>query len=142
MTHRRGGSVAKGALIAAGIGYALGILTAPKSGRETRRSLHLAATKAKTEAERNLKKLHSELSTLIAKGRHEASGMTAKAKDEFGAAISKAALTKDKARQLLSAIHEGEADNAELQKIIEEVKSAINHLKTYMVSNDEEKSKK
>ncbi len=140
MASERSGKVAKGALIAAGIGYAIGILTAPKSGRETRRSIHLAATRAKTEAERNLKNLHSDLSKLISRGKRDAADMTAKAKDELDEAIVKAGRAKDKARQLLSAIHEGEADDKDLQKAADEVKNAISHLKSFMASDVKAKS--
>jgi gas vesicle protein len=51
--------------IAAGAGYLVGILTAPKSGRKTRSDIKKTASKAKTEGEKKLKKLHSELREAI-----------------------------------------------------------------------------
>ena len=49
---KTGRKLAVGTLIGAGIGYLAGILTAPKSGRETRQDIKDATLKAKTEAER------------------------------------------------------------------------------------------
>ena len=54
-------AMATGALIAAGAGYLAGILTAPKSGKETRRDI----SKARSDSEKQLKKLHSDLNGLI-----------------------------------------------------------------------------
>ena len=54
------GKWAAGAVVAGVAGYVAGILTAPKSGKETREDIKHAATKAKTEAEKKLKELHSD----------------------------------------------------------------------------------
>lgn len=140
MAKQRAGKLAMGAALAAGIGYAAGILTAPKSGKQTRRDLQKAAVKAKKEAEARLKVLHSDLSDLIAKGKKQTKTATSKAKSELDEALVKAQAAKDKARQLLSAVHEGEADDKDLQKAIDEVKKATKHLKSF-VKNDTKNAK-
>ena len=60
-----GKKIAIGTIVAGAVGYVAGILTAPKSGKETRKDIGDAAVKAKNEAERKLKKMHSELTNPV-----------------------------------------------------------------------------
>ncbi len=130
--RKRDRNVAVGTLIAAGIGYAAGVLTAPKSGRETRRDIQRAALKAKKEAESNLKELYGELNKLIAKGKRAGTGLKADAEGEYKKALDKAQLAKKKAGEILSAIHEGDADDRDLDKAVKDIKKSIEHLRTYL----------
>ena len=130
--RKRDRNVAMGTLIAAGIGYAAGVLTAPKSGRETRKDIQKSAIKAKKEAEKKLKGLYAELTDLIASGKKRAVKIKAGAKDEFDEAINKAQTAKQKVGELLSAIHEGEAEDKDLQKAVRDVNKAIEHLRTFL----------
>ncbi len=132
MMSRRNRNFALGTILAAGLGYIAGILTAPKSGRETRQDIQSAAVKAKAEAEKKLKNLHSELSDLIDKGKQNAKNAGAAAKKELIEALAKAQFAKEKAREVLSALHEGDADDKDLKKAIAEVNKAIEHLKKYV----------
>ncbi len=113
MKINKKGKVAIGATLAAGAGYVAGILTAPKSGKDTRKDIAKTASKAKTEGEKQLKKLHSELNDLLAK-----------AKDKKGQAVDKAKAAKEKTRLLLSALHDGDADDPNLKAVIKEVAQA------------------
>src|SRR5689334_16286927 len=54
-----------GALIIGAAGYVAGILTAPKSGKETRADIARVTDKGMAEAEKHLKKLHTELNQLV-----------------------------------------------------------------------------
>lgn len=135
-------NLAIGTIVAAGIGYAAGILTAPKSGRETRKDIQRASLKAKTEAEKNLKKLHSELGDLITEGKTKAKNVKDTAKKDLIEALTKAQFAKEKARGILSAIHEGDADDKDLKKAITEVNKAIEHLKTYVGKTSQAKKTK
>lgn len=135
-------NLAIGTLVAAGIGYAAGILSAPKSGRETRRDIQRASIKAKTEAEKTLKKLHSELGDLITQGKAKARNVKDTAKKELVEALTKAQFAKEKARAILSAVHEGDADDKDLKKAITEVNKAIDHLKTYVGKTSQTKKAK
>ena len=129
---RRRGSLALGAILMAGIGYAAGILTAPKSGKETRKDIQRSARKAKLEAERKLKAAHGELADLITQGRSTAKNLTDKAKTEVNKALKAAQAAKDRVRDALSAAHEGESDDEDLQAAIDEANKAISHLKQYV----------
>lgn len=139
--RKRDRNVAVGTLIAAGIGYVAGILSAPKSGRETRKDVQATAVKLQKQAEKNLKKLHSELSDLIDKGTKQATTVSTKTKKEYNQVLKKAGVAKEKARNILSAIHEGDTDENDLHAAIEEVTSAVDHLKKYISSNVSPKKK-
>lgn len=130
MTRKR--TIAIGTVLVAAAGYVAGLLTAPKSGHETRKDIRKAALKAKSEAERKLKVAHSELNNLL----DQATTLAKKSKDKVSAEFEKARGEAEKVRQrtreLLSAIHEGEAEDRDLQKAIDEVKKASKHLKQYI----------
>lgn len=129
MPKRR--NLAVGTLFVAGAGYLVGILTAPKSGNETRKDIRKKALKAKTEAEHKLKKAHSELVDLLEQVSKKLKSSRAKASQEVQDAVKRAEKVRQKARQLLSAVHEGEADDKDLQAALDEVKAAATHLKKY-----------
>lgn len=124
--------VAIGSAIAGVLGYAAGILTAPKSGKDTRKDIKDAASKSIAQAEKELKKLHTELDKIIKQAKSNGDKLNAKAKSELDALVVKAKDAKEKAREVLSAIHEGGADNKELDKAIKEANDSIEHLKQYL----------
>lgn len=124
--------VAIGTIIAAAAGYIAGILTAPKSGRETREDIKHKAVQTKTEAEKQLKQLHTELGKVLDQARSQAEAARGKAKVEIDAAMDKTRVVKEKARELLSALHEGDADDKDLRKAINEANATIAHLRTYL----------
>jgi gas vesicle protein len=130
MVKRR--NLAVGGLAIAGLSYLAGILTAPKSGRETRKDLQKAALKAKAESERKLKKAHSELSDLLDQASKTADRSKTKLTDEWKSIIEHAESVRNKSRELLSAVHEGEAEDRDLQRAIAEAKKSITHVKKYI----------
>ncbi len=117
-----------GAIAAASAGYLIGILTAPKSGRETRKGIAKSASRSKTEGEKQLKKLHSELAELLDKADQQKVKAGTKASTELKIAAEKAKIAKDKAKLLLSALHDGDADDPNLQKALKEAKKAKTEL--------------
>lgn len=123
--------VAIGALIAGAAGYVAGLLTAPKSGKETRKDVKIAAIKAKNTAEKQLKELHSELSEYIAKAKTGATKFKDVANDDFDKAIKAAVGAKDKVREMLTALHEGGAEDKDLKQAISDATKAIDHLKQF-----------
>ncbi|HSX46934.1 MAG TPA: YtxH domain-containing protein [Patescibacteria group bacterium] len=125
-------TIALGTVIAAGVGYVAGLLTAPKSGRETRQDIRSAALKAKTEAERKLKQAHSELTTMLDEAATLAKKSKGKVNEGLNKARKQAETVRQKTREVLSAIHEGEAEDKDLQKAIDDVKKASAHLKKYL----------
>lgn len=129
---KRTSKFALGAVFAAAAGYVTGILTAPKSGKETREDIHKTAVKARTEAEKKLKELHSELQDLIKKGQGNLDTATQATKKRLDEALTNAKGAKEKAKSMLSAIHEGDSNDKDLQKAIKDADKAIAHLKEYV----------
>ncbi len=122
-----------GAIIAAIAGYITGILTAPKSGKQTRQDISSATVKARSEAEKKLKILHSELDTLLEKAKQGADKVKKEASKGYAEAMANAQLAKEKAREILSAVHEGDADDKDLQKAVDGAKKSVKHLKAFLV---------
>lgn len=122
---------ALGAAITGLIGYIAGILTAPKSGKETREGIKETAVSAYASAEKELKKLHTELTDVI----NEVSDRITSFKDkhEVSNALDKGRDAKQKAREVLSFLHEGEkTDDKELQKAIQAATKAVEQLREYL----------
>jgi gas vesicle protein len=124
--------MAIGAAIAAVAGYITGVLTAPKSGKETRDDIKNTANKGLTEAERELKKLHTELNELITDVKEKGGDLSDKTSKELSAVVEKAKAAKEKTRDVLSAIHEGDAEDKDLQKAISEANKSLEHLRSYL----------
>lgn len=123
---------ATGAAIAAGVGYVVGILTAPKSGKETRKQIKNEAQTVKVEAEKKLKDVHGEINHVIDEGVAKAKSAKASTKQELNELVDQAKVAKDKVREVLSAVHEGGAEDADLDKAIKHAKRAIKNLKDYL----------
>lgn len=132
MAKQTGRNWAIPALVVGAAGFVAGILTAPKSGKETRKDIQATAAKAKRDAEAKLKALHAELDGLIAQGKAKATNAKATTKKELDAALATANVAKKKAREMLSAVHEGDAADEDLQAAIKEVKSSIKHLGMFL----------
>ncbi len=131
------GKWALGALAAGVVGYLAGILTAPKSGKETREDIKVAASKAGREAEKRLKELYNELSELVDEGSVKAHELKARAKLELEDAIAKAKVSRDKIKELLSAVRAGDAEDPDLQAAIQDAEKLKKHLKQYLKRSDE-----
>lgn len=127
-----GRNVALGAAIAGIAGYLAGVLTAPKSGKETRKDITEAASKARRQAEQKITDLRLELDSVITKAKTQAVDMNASARKELAAALDKAQDAKDKARQVMNALRGGDADDPELDDAIKELREAIDHLSEFI----------
>lgn len=123
---------ALGAIFAGLAGFLLGILTAPKSGKETRQDIKNAAQTGVAEAEKQLKKLHTQMNDMIGQAKTKAESLKGTAQKDLQMAIDKAMVVKEKARVLLSSVHEGDTEDKDLKKAIDEANKAIEHLKTYL----------
>ena len=120
------------AVIAAAAGYVTGILTAPKSGKETRHDIKEVTTTSINEAERQLKRLHTELNDVIAQAKDHGGRVQGKAKEELDVATQATRQVKEMVREILSAVHDGRAEDKELQKAIADAQKAVTHLRTYI----------
>lgn len=123
--------VAIGGIVAGAAGYVAGLLTAPKSGKETRGDIKDAANETYAKAEKELKKLNAELSKAIDEAKIKGDQLSAKAKNEVSELIEKANDTKEKVREVISAIHEGDAEDKDLKKAVKEAKKALDALNSY-----------
>ena len=121
-----------GALLAAGAGYLAGILTAPKSGKETRDDIKETTGKDIAAAEAQLKKTRAELDKAISNAKAEVDKLKGHAKDELSSALAKADSATDKAHEILNAVKAGEADDRDLQEALNNVTEAFDHLKSYL----------
>ena len=122
------------ALLAGAAGYLAGILTAPKSGRQTRQDIADKAGELKDDAEAQLKKAQTELNELAARAKNQAAELSDKAKAELSRAQTAAKTAQTKALSVLKAVKNGTADDQELQKALDEAKKARDHLRNYLKS--------
>ncbi len=129
---RKSEKLAIGSTFAAAAGYVAGILTAPKSGKQTRGNIKDVADKGMAEAEKDLKKLHTELDKIIKDTKIGSDKLGVKAKKEVDGAVSKAKDSKEKVREVLSALHEGDAEDKDLKRAVKDASDAIANLKKYL----------
>lgn len=130
-----GKKVAIGAAAAAVAGFVAGILSAPKSGKETRGDIKNAALKAKSEAEKSLKAMHSELNDLLNDVKTKGEKLTGKAKVEFDDIVVMAKNAKEKVRDVLSSLHDGDAADPDLKKALSDAKDALKNLEKFIKSS-------
>lgn len=124
--------IASRTLFIAIIGYITGILTAPKSGKETRQDLSESIDISKRELEKKLKLAHSELRSYLKEAQVNLISSSSEVKFELESVIKKANEVEAKIKETLSAVHEGTADNIELDKAIKEAKKSIKHFQEYI----------
>lgn len=123
---------AVGTGLAAVAGYLAGILTAPKSGKQTRRAIKTDAKKGVKLAEEEVKNIHSELDMAVddLKSRGSKAGkLTAKEVSEL---VDKAKTGKAKTQEVLTAFKKGEAKDEDLNKAVIQAKRAVKNISKYI----------
>lgn len=123
---------ALGTILAVAVGYLAGLLTAPKSGKEIRKDIKTTTVKGISIAEKELKRLHTELNDVISQAKDRAVQVSGRTKEELEVAVSAAKQAKEKAREILSAVHEGDAEDRDLKNAIKDAQTAVDHLKAYL----------
>lgn len=118
--------------LAAALGYVAGLLTAPKSGKETRADIKNAAVSGKDEAEKQLKKLVSELGDMVNEAKSRGAELGDKANKELNSLVEQAKTAREKAREVVSAIHDGDADDEDLKLAVSQGTTALRHLRDYL----------
>ena len=126
--------LAIGAALAGAVGYVTGILTAPKSGKETREDIADKAEDIKEGAEDQLQNLHDELNDLLKIAKNKSVALGSKARVEFNEAVVRAKDAQNKASHVLKAVRAGQADDPELNKAIKQVKQAQKNLSKFLKS--------
>lgn len=129
-----GRKLAIGAALAGAVGYVSGILTAPKSGKETREDIADRADELKEGAEEQLQSAHDELNELIQSAKNKSVALGSKARVEFNEAVVRAKDAQNKAAHVLRAVRAGQADDPELNKAIKQAKQAQKNLSKFLKS--------
>jgi gas vesicle protein len=124
--------LAIGSAVAGTFGYLAGLLTAPQSGKDTRKDIKDNTARGLAEAEKDLKKLHTELDKTIKQAKVGGTKLNASAKQELNELVAKAKDNKEKVREVLSAVHEGEAEDKDLSKAVKQANDALDNLKKYL----------
>ncbi|HVW23390.1 MAG TPA: YtxH domain-containing protein [Candidatus Saccharimonadales bacterium] len=132
MSKKTAKRFAIGTAVAGVAGYVAGILTAPKSGKQTRADIKDTADKTINEAEKQLKAMHTELNKLLEEAKKQGGKLSGQAQKDLDVLLEKTKDTKEKAREMISAIHEGDAEDKDLAKAIKQANAAIDNLKTYL----------
>lgn len=127
-----GKSFAIGALIAGVAGYVTGVLTAPKSGKETREDIVDKAEDIKHGAEDQLQSAQEEVSDLLKATKNKTLALSSQAREEFNEAVVKAKDAQNKSSSVLKAVRAGEASDPELNKAIKQLKLAQKNLAKYL----------
>jgi gas vesicle protein len=129
-----GRKVALGSAIAGLAGYLAGVLTAPKSGQQTRKDISQKAEDLKDDTEGQLNDLNDELKELIKSTKVKTVALSSTARAEFNEAVVRAKDAQNKTTQVLKAAKAGEADDPELNKAVKQAKQAIKNLGKYYKS--------
>jgi gas vesicle protein len=129
-----GRKIALGALVAGAAGYVAGILTAPKSGKETRQDIADKAAELKEESIAQLQDLRDELDSLLDEAKSKTVALSAKAREEFNEAVVIAKDAKNKTGTMIKAVRAGEASDPELNRAIKQAKLAAKNLGRYLKS--------
>jgi gas vesicle protein len=129
-----GRKMALSAVIAGVAGYIGGVLTAPKSGKETRKKLTEEAEGFKDSAEEQLQKANEDLKVLLKAAKTKTVSLSAQAKEEFNEALLRAKDAQNKASSTLKAIKNGEAEDPELNKAVKQAKLAAKNLGRFFKS--------
>jgi gas vesicle protein len=126
-----GKKMAASALIAGVAGYIGGILTAPNSGKDTRKKLAEEAEGIKDSTEEQLQRANDELKVLIKDAKTKTVSLSSQAKEEFNEALLRAKDAQNKASTTLKAVKNGESDDPELNKAVKQAKQAAKNLSKY-----------
>jgi len=131
---KTGRKVALGAAVAAVGGFVAGILTAPKSGKETRAELAEQAGAVKNDAEVQLALAQRELGNVIKEAQAKTVNLGSQAKEEFNEALIRAKDAQSKTKIVLKAFRYGQAEDQELNKAVKQAKQAQKNLGKFLKS--------
>lgn len=127
-----GRKIAIGSAVAGLAGYLAGILTAPKSGKQTRKDIGSKADEIKNDAEGQLADLSDELNQLIKSTKVKSIALSSTARAEFNEAVVRAKDAQNKTAQVLKAAKAGEATDPDLNKAVKQARQAVKNLGKYL----------
>jgi gas vesicle protein len=129
-----GRKVAIGSVVAGAVGYLAGVLTAPKSGKQTRKDIANKAGDIVGDTEDQLQDLNDELKDLIKSTKDKTIALSSSARAEFNEAVVKAKDAQNKSTQVLKAAKAGEASDPDLNKAVKQARQAIKNLGKFLKS--------
>jgi gas vesicle protein len=128
--------IAIGSAVAGVAGYLAGILTAPKSGKDTRTDIAHKAEDVKDSAADQLQNLNDELKELIKETKVRTIALSSTARAEFNEAVVKAKDAQNKAADILKAVKNGEASDPDLNKAVKQANQAAKNLSKFLRDNE------
>ncbi|HEU5004619.1 MAG TPA: YtxH domain-containing protein [Candidatus Saccharimonadales bacterium] len=131
---KTGRKIALGAAVAGIGGYLAGVLTAPKSGKDTRDDLQAKVNDFKSDAAEQLQAAQAELGDTLKKAQAKTVALSSQARDEFNEAVIRAKDAQNKAKMVLKALKAGEADDPELNKAVKQARQAQKNLSKFLKS--------
>jgi len=129
-----GKKVAIGAALAGIGGYLAGILTAPKSGKETRNDIADKADDLKADAAKELQVVQDELAVTLKEAQVKTIALGSQAREEFNEAVIRARDAQNKAKLMAKAFKSGGAEDPELNKAVKQAKQAQKNLAKFLKS--------
>jgi gas vesicle protein len=133
-TQKSGRKMALTAVVGGLAGYVTGVLTAPKSGKQTRNEIVDKAEAAKDGAEFKLQEAIDELNNTINNTKSKSLALGAKARSEYDESVVKGKDALNKASQVLKAMKAGEASHPDLNKAVKQARLATKNLGKYLRS--------
>jgi gas vesicle protein len=130
--QRTARKIAIGSAIAGAAGYLAGVLTAPKSGQQTRHDIAHKAVDVKYSAEDQLMDLNDELKNLVKSTKDKTTNLSSTARAELNEAVIRAKDAQNKSAQVLKAVKAGEASDPDLNKAVKQARLAIKNLGKYL----------
>lgn len=118
------GKFALGAILGAAVGAAAALLTAPKSGKETREDIKNKATEVSHEALRQLRKVEGELNKRISDAKRLVSKYEGEAKREVENLITRAEKMKDRAVKMTEEL-KADTKNKVDERFLDDVRQVI-----------------
>jgi gas vesicle protein len=113
------------------LGYGLGILTAPRSGKQTRGKIKKTTNdsiNSVTDIEKDLKKVYSQTKEILTNFSKENPTLNAKLKKT----VSAAQKSQSKVKDLLSAIHGQDNVDDDLSAALKNAKKSLDEIKKYI----------
>ena len=128
--------IAVGSAVAGIAGYLAGVLTAPKSGKDTRTDIAHKAGDVKDTAEEQLLDLNDELKSLIKDTKAKTIVLSSTARAELNEAVIRAKDAQNKTAQVLKAVKNGEASDPDLNKAVKQARQAVKNLGKFFKNGD------
>lgn len=116
-------------------GYVAGILTAPKSGKETRQDIKDASGRAIQLAQDKLQSVQAQIGVLVDQAKARAASLSSRGKKQLDELVDNAKDAQYKAKAVLAAVKDGEAEDPDLRRAVEQANEAKDALANFLKSN-------